>query len=241
MHRNHPTPDNERPGRLPAPGTAATACAGRSLRVHVACDAIVATPAEIGNSSVVWRVAPHRDTVPDTLRGILDGYISCYELTLTDIRPSPEGFVSAMPASLRRTRRRREPRARCAATPVARWGPDEEAPVLSVSNGGLAIQVVGGDPPAACDLRSPTEARASGCGLCGAGRNRSSMACLPVIASGRSPPTPRAGAQWSQTNCTRALRLPERRLPTCGACTRSPDTCGCRASSPTSSVPPQKR
>ena len=25
MHRNHPTPDNERPGHLPAPGTAATA------------------------------------------------------------------------------------------------------------------------------------------------------------------------------------------------------------------------
>jgi hypothetical protein len=25
MHRNHPAPDNQRPGRLPAPGTAATA------------------------------------------------------------------------------------------------------------------------------------------------------------------------------------------------------------------------
>src|SRR6516225_9898316 len=113
-------------------------CAGRSLRVQVGCDAIVATPAAIGNSSVVWRVAPHRDTLPDTLRGILDGYISCYELTLTGVRPAADGFVSAMPASLRRTRRRCEPRARCAATLLARWGRDEEAPVVSVSNGGLA-------------------------------------------------------------------------------------------------------
>src|SRR5262249_27129416 len=130
----------------------AALCAGRSLRVQVSCDEIVATPAAIGDSSVMWRVAPHRDTLLDTVRGILGGYISCYELTLTDVRPSPEGFVSAMPASLRRTRRRCEPRARCAVTPVARWGRDDEAPVLSVSNGGLAIRVVGGDPPAACDF-----------------------------------------------------------------------------------------
>ena len=130
----------------------AASCAGRSLRVRVGCDVIVATPAAIGNSSVVWRVAPHRDALPDTLRGILDGYISCYELTLSGVRLSPEGFVSAMPASLRRTRRRCEPRAQCAATPVARWGRDEEALVLSVSNSGLAIHVVGGDPPAACDF-----------------------------------------------------------------------------------------
>jgi len=54
----------------------AASCAGRSLRGQVGGDAIAATPAAIGNSSVVWRVAPHRDTVPDTLRGILDGYIS---------------------------------------------------------------------------------------------------------------------------------------------------------------------
>jgi hypothetical protein len=120
--------------------------------VQAGCDEIVATPAAIGDSSVMWRVAPHRAALPDTVRGILGGYISCYELTLTGVRPSPEGFVSAMPASLRRTRRRCEPRARCAATPVARWGQDEEALVLSVSNGGLAIHVVGGDPPAACDF-----------------------------------------------------------------------------------------
>ena len=84
----------------------AASCADRSLRVQVGCNAIVATPAAIGDSSVVWRVAPHRDTLPGTVRGILDGYISCYELTLTDVQPSPEGFVSAMPATLRRTRRR---------------------------------------------------------------------------------------------------------------------------------------
>jgi hypothetical protein len=89
----------------------AASCAGRSLRVQAGCDAIVATPAAIGNGSVVWRAAPHRDALPETLGGILDGYISCYELTLTDVRPSPEGFVSAVPASLRRTRRRCEPRA----------------------------------------------------------------------------------------------------------------------------------
>jgi hypothetical protein len=130
----------------------AASCTDRSLRVQVGCDVIIATPAAIGNSSVVWRVAPHRDTLPDTLRGILDGYISCYELTLAGVRPSPEGFVSALPASLRRNRRRCEPRARCAATPVARWGRDGEALVLSLSNGGLAIHVVGGDPPAACDF-----------------------------------------------------------------------------------------
>ena len=130
----------------------AASCADRPLRVQAGCDAIVATPAAIGDSRVAWRATPHRDTLPGTLRGILDGYISCYELTLTDVRPSPEGFVSAMPVTLRRTRRRCEPRARCAATPVARWGRDEEAPVLSVSNGGLAIHVGGGDPPAACDF-----------------------------------------------------------------------------------------
>jgi hypothetical protein len=130
----------------------AASCAGRSLRVQAGCDAIVATPAAVGDSGVMWRLAPHHDTLPDTVRGILDGYISCYELTLTDVRPGPEGFVSAMPASLRRTRRRCEPRARCAAAPIARWGRDEEAPILSVSNGGLAIHVVGGDPPAACDF-----------------------------------------------------------------------------------------
>jgi hypothetical protein len=130
----------------------AASCAGRSLRAHADRDAIVATPAAIGNSSVAWSVTPYRDTFPGTVRGVLDGYISCYELTLTDVRPSPEGFVSAMPATVRRTRRRCEPRARCAAALVARWGRDAEAPVLSVSNGGLAIRVAGGDPPAACDF-----------------------------------------------------------------------------------------
>lgn len=55
----------------------AASCAGRSLRVRAGCDAIVATPAAIGNRDVVWRVAPHRDALPDTVRGILDGYISC--------------------------------------------------------------------------------------------------------------------------------------------------------------------
>src|SRR5215472_8609506 len=114
----------------------AASCAGRFLRVQAGCDGIVATPAAIGDSSVMWRLAPHHDTLPQTVRGILDGYISCYELTLTDVRPGPGGFVSAMPAILRRTRRRCEPRARCAATLLARWGRDEEAPVVSVSNGG---------------------------------------------------------------------------------------------------------
>jgi hypothetical protein len=130
----------------------AASCADRSLRVRAGCDAVAATPAAIGNSSVVWRVAPYRDGLPDTLHGILDGYVSCYELTLADVRPSSEGFVSAVPASLRRIRRRCEPRARCAAAPVARWGRDEEALVVSVSNSGLAIHVADGDPPAACDL-----------------------------------------------------------------------------------------
>jgi hypothetical protein len=115
-----PCPPADRPGRDAARTIACHPSQGWSLL----CNGVVVFD-DTGqllpeNSSVVWRATPNRDTLPGTLRGFLDGYISCYELTLTGVRPRPEGFVSAMPASLRRTRRRCEPRARCAAARVAR-------------------------------------------------------------------------------------------------------------------------